>query len=74
MTCYNLKFNTKPDVGSTFHPFIIHYLILVARSQFDSVMGLFIIWKTFCSYQVEKKQNKTTKQKRKQTNENDVNV
>ena len=32
-------------------------------------MGLFIIWKAFCSYQVKKK---TTK--RKNTNKNDVNV
>ena len=38
-------------------------LILVAHCQFDSFMGLSIIWKTFCSYQVRKK-NRTKKQKK----------
>ena len=46
-------------VGSTSHPFIIHYLVLVAHSQFDSFVGQFIIWKAFFSYQVKKKSNQT---------------
>ena len=51
-----LKVEYKASLlGSIFHPFIIHYLILVAYSQFDSVMGLFLIWKAFCSYQVKEK-------------------
>ena len=55
-------------VGCTSHPFIIHYLIFVTRNQFDSFMGLSIIWKAFCSYQVKKKNNQTKK------NKNQVNV
>lgn len=54
---------------STPHPFIIYYLILVAHSQSDSFMGLFIVWKAFGSYQVKK-----TKQPNKKPNKNDVNV
>ena len=68
MTCYNLKFNTKPDMGSTSHPFSIYYLIFSSSQPiWFSDQGLFTIWTAFCSYQVKKKQNKTTKQK-KQTN------
>ena len=74
MTCYNLKFNTKPDMGSTSHPFSIYYLIFSSsQPTWFSDQGLFTIWTAFCSYQVKKKQNKTTKQK-KQTNKNDVNA
>ena len=74
MTCYNLKFNTKPDMGSTSHPFSIYYLIFSSSQPiWFSDQGLFTIWTAFCSYQVKKKQNKTTKQK-KQTNKNDVNA
>ena len=44
-------------LGSTSHPFIIRYFILVAHSQFDLVMGLF---------QVKKKNQPKKKKKNKQ--------
>lgn len=51
-------------VGCTSHPFIIHYLIFVTRNQFDSFMGLSIIWKAFCSYQVKKKKQPNEKKQK----------